>query len=1217
MAKSMVERYEQLLLQDPQSAVFVELAKVLLEKGEHTRAMEVCQQGLGHHPQSVIGRVLWGKALLHLGKPAQAMEQFDQAIAVDKENAHAYNLIGEVLVQRGLFRSALPILRKAAALQPNDGRVKLWLDQTQQALSGGPAPVLADLPAITSNELAPKPLEEVQPAPKAEPPAPEALQAQQPDASTPPPPPAEAQGLPAEADEMGGDDITRSINLSQLKLDTDQAPAPSQPQGSALTVISQPGKVKVYMFPPRPRAAPPPPPPEEDDLADTPPPFGGRHEADEHTPITAAASEPPPPPPQEGSGGLLPDVDAAGAGSGEDDAEEQTPPPEPDTQPAAAAAGRSASSGGGLLGDLPLPDEEDLPAVPAAARVSDSAKGSSAARSRGAKAGSKRSLLGDIPEAAERQAAAPRAATSQVDAAAAAAAYEKELREKLAKKTENPSFLARYGVKLAVGAVVLLVLGVGLGVYRFRRAQQGGQTLIEVLERTERAISLDTRASLKDALALLDRALEMDDGNSRAWALSAYTHALLYADHGGLAEERQQALMALDQSGVRATYPGLSLATDVLVADDKSRPAARKALLESKIDDSSELHTLTGALLLEERKPEKALEHFKRALELSARNVRALVAIGQYYQDFEDYPNALKVYTTAREISPEHPLARIGLAESRLALGQELDMGLADVQAVGGDTTLADSLRPRQQLAQGRLLAELGRYNEALPMLESGTKGPLAFDFQLALGEASRDAGDLPKAQQAYEAALALQPKSEVAREGLGRTLLDRDRVKEALEKLAGSEGRRVSLVRAAAYARQSEWKRVRQELEKTKVNNRYVPEAVAYLAMADTLDGNGGDQAREVLEKAVAAAKQPRPELRLALGRVYWQQATMDKAQSQFEEAMKDARDYEAPCSLGRLMLARGLPDLALKPLTQAVERNGFHGEARDALGRALLALGRTDEGFKQFEQWKKESPENPEAQRGYALALFRTGQRQQAAEAIRPVKLGSNDAAGYRLKAEILFANGDVKGGVAALQSSAKIASNPETFCEMAQVYLRQDKKEDAAGAYEKARTDGPDAPCGAVGVHYVNPEEGGKAAADALKAIAAKAPTVWDKAFAQAAIARVLLSANSVKAARTAAEEAVKLDPFDARAQLALGLVSVKERQMDTAIAALTKAAEYDPANGMAHLALADVLVRKQDELPHAIQEYESFLKLAGSSNEAKRVKKALPLLKKRVK
>src|SRR5437870_2066091 len=123
MPKSVVERYEQLLAQDPASAVFVELAKALMEKGDHARALEVCERGLGYHPSSVIGRVLWGKALIHLGRPADAMGQFDQAVALDKENPHAYNLIAEVLLQRGLYRSALPILRKAASLQPNDARV--------------------------------------------------------------------------------------------------------------------------------------------------------------------------------------------------------------------------------------------------------------------------------------------------------------------------------------------------------------------------------------------------------------------------------------------------------------------------------------------------------------------------------------------------------------------------------------------------------------------------------------------------------------------------------------------------------------------------------------------------------------------------------------------------------------------------------------------------------------------------------------------------------------------------------------------------------------------------------------------------------------------------------------------------------------------------------------------------------------------------------------
>ena len=94
-------------------------------------------------------------------------------------------------------------------------------------------------------------------------------------------------------------------------------------------------------------------------------------------------------------------------------------------------------------------------------------------------------------------------------------------------------------------------------------------------------------------------------------------------------------------------------------------------------------------------------------------------------------------------------------------------------------------------------------------------------------------------------------------------------------------------------------------------------------------------------------------------------------------------------------------------------------------------------------------------------------------------------------------------------------------------------------------------------------------------------------------------------------------MKLDPFSGRAHFALGLVALKLKQEEPALAALIKAAELDPANGMVHLALADALMRKPEELPRAIQEYETFLKMAGSSEEAKRVKKALPTLKRRVK
>src|SRR6185436_9311757 len=186
MPESLVERYEQLLATDPTSTLFVELARVLVEQGENARAAEVCQQGLVHHPDSIHGYVLWGKALIGLGRPAEAMEQFDKAVGVDRQDPLAYHLISEVLVAKGLYRSALPLLRKAVALSPSDEQVKVWLEQTQGALAGGPAPTMR--PAVLDNppERPLKPRANGTPTGSNSPVRPSRTGA------TPPPPPAEA-----------------------------------------------------------------------------------------------------------------------------------------------------------------------------------------------------------------------------------------------------------------------------------------------------------------------------------------------------------------------------------------------------------------------------------------------------------------------------------------------------------------------------------------------------------------------------------------------------------------------------------------------------------------------------------------------------------------------------------------------------------------------------------------------------------------------------------------------------------------------------------------------------------------------------------------------------------------------------------------------------------------------------------------------------------------
>ncbi|RUO88480.1 tetratricopeptide repeat protein [Corallococcus sp. AB018] len=1197
MAKSMVERYEQLLRQDPTSSVFVELAKALLEKGDAQRTIEVCTQGISHHPTSTVGRVLWGKALIQLGRPAEAMEQFDQAIAIERDNPYAYNLIGDVLLQRGLYRSALPILRKAVALQPNNGRVKQWLDQAQQALSGGPAPIFADLGVLATPAAAP---EEDAPEPPGSEAAPSAFEARAAAAAGLEPRRAARTETPA-----GGTDAQAASRVASIEAHG----GPSAPAGTPVAEDARgsgpvdAGAQERGADPVDPARGGPSDPGQE--------PGSGRGRAASDAGVEAGQA------PE--SGNLAEPLAAAPSDS--DQGSEAPSAPVQAADPGSSSRGRksgmladlpdappadepSASQGGGLLGDLPPPEavraRAAAPVTPApVASVS----------------GGKRSLLDDIPDATELAAAAARnkAAANAKDTEALAAKYEREMHEKIAKERAKQSLLERYGAKTVALFVALIFLGASAGFFILYRSRQGGQTLSETLELAKRAVAQDTGASLDEALRQLDRARDMDEASPAAWALAGYAHALRYLDHGANADDRRLALEALEKPGVKDGFNGLVLATNALVADDRARESANRALLASQ-DDVTEVHALAGSLLIAAKDEKKALDRFDRALKASPGNVRALVALGDYYLASEDFAQALEMFKRARDVSKEHPAARIGMAESRLALEQDLDAALADVAPLAQDAKLPPALQPRQQLVHGEILSALGKYDEARTMLSKGVQGPLAMDFQLALGAAGRAAGKLEAAQQAYEAALKLQPKSEAAKEGLGRTLLDRDREKEALQRLEADGGRKVSLVRGAAYARLGDWKRARVELGKTRVNDRYPPEAVAWLALADAHEGNGA-QARDVLEKALA--KKPRTDLRVALGQVYWRERALDKAQTQFDEAMKDPRDYEGACSLGRLLLSRRLPDMALKPLTQAVERNGAHGEARDALGRTLLALGRTPEALKQFEAWQLDNPGSAAAQKGFALALYQSGRRKEAEGASgRAVKLAPEDAEGQRLRAALLFANGDAKGGFSALERANKLDSkDPDTFCEIAQAFLRQGQVESADAAFAAARREGPDATCGRVGELYAQLPGGGRGAARTLQDLADKAPTVWDKAFAQVTLARVLLGAGAVKEARAAADEAVKLAPYNGRAYLALGLVAFKQRQEAPAREALAKAVELEPTDGLAHLALADVLVRETAELPRAVEAYESFLKLAGGASEANRVKKALPLLKRR--
>jgi tetratricopeptide (TPR) repeat protein len=1129
MAKSMVEKYEQILAQDPASTVFVELAKALIEQGEHGKAIDVCQVGLSHHGNSVVGRVLWGKALINLGRPAEAMEQFDAAVTIDKDNAHAYNLIGEVLLHKGLYRSALPLLKKAVTLQPNDGRVRQWLEQTQRALAGGPAPVLRDAT-------------EVDAAVHTDPGLPPHHQPERTPVDVDPPDPFE--GVPRRTDSS---DTIRGITQTF------------------------------------------------DALAEEPNPF--------------AEIAPPAPPGSETVSGLTQTFDAL--------AEPERPghKSEPTIIPSAELmqeAGRERTDPGlaedsGILGNLPPPPQTGEANVPES--------GPRAA------AAPRRALLDDIPDAAEMVSAidVPKVDFSRTATKQIAEEYERELRSKLAEQASHKTFLQRHGAKLAVLAVLGVAAGVGVLAWRYTLAKHHGLDLKDALARAKVGITQDTGPSYAAALEALQEGARMDDRVPELWALSGFAHSLLFAEHGSRAEDRAAAVDAFGRPGISDSFAGLKLVSDYYLADAKARPAAAKAVLETAID-LPEVHELAGRLLIH-KDVKGALDRLDRATHEAPSDVRALVALGDYYREAADYGNAVDAYSRALRVSPQHPLAVIGNAEAQI----ELQLDPSDSLKAVGDLKVTEDWQPglaeRHDLVLGRLLSGTGRHDEAIQELTQGLKQHKSspYAFEIGLGEANRAAGRMGEAQKAYEAALAISKKDE-AKEGLGRVLIARDRERDLLTRIGPEpESRRVSLVRGIAYARLADWKHARAELAHTQTNGKYPPEAVIHLALADAADGQA-ERAQQVLEKTLAASKRARGEVRVALGKVYWDRGALDKARAQFEEAAKEPSDYEGGCSLGRLLLHLGLPDVAVKPLSTAVEHNSSHEEARHALGAAYIQLGKPEDALKVFQAGVDDSPSSPGAERDLAWGLWALGRAKDAEAPIsKSLKLETGDFVAQRVHAQVLFALGDGKAGFKALERANKLnPKDADTFCEIGRAFLRQGSNEMADKAFQAAKRENAESACALVGIRLAALPSGGRQAEKELNELANNQSTaVPDKAYAEAGLARVLLALSRPKDARKAAEQAVSWGPHSGDAYLALGLVALRQKDDAKAREALQQAVALEPAHAAAQLALGDVLQRGGEaDAPAAVAAYEAFLRIGGPASDEARVKRALSNLKKKV-
>ncbi len=1216
MSKPMVEKYEQMLAQDPSSTVFVELARAYLDRGENDRAIQTCQQGVTHHPNSVVGRVLWGKALINTGKAADAMKQFDLAVNIDRENPHAYNLIGEALLRKGLYRSALPILRRAATLQPNDGRISQWLEQTKQALAGGPAPVLYDSTSVDTQALASAAA--AAPAPQQAAPQPAGPTPARGSAAAPARGPVVAP-LSDEPDVFAGFTPAKADPDAQptvlMSAYTPGAPlAPPVPTGDfELPMITGtveetgrqtqelPAAQQGYLEPPDPFAA-------MSAGADEPDTFRGL------TSTFDALSQ-----------GALPEAPAAPVRPSSPSTEPSVVVSNPELSPPVPGAPvlQQAPSPGGMLEDV-VSAQSELPTSEFAMPGMNPQRGGlrpvapPKPRSTGG-------LLDEIPDDSLEPPSSPNVPNVQFNTQATEAIakeYERELRAKLEVTKQKKTFFQAHGLKIAAVAV-LLVVGGGLGgSFIWTRVKNQGETLDTSIAKGLSAINADTREQYGAAVRSLEHALKMDDGNAEALSLFGFAHALLYAEHGGLPADRDAAVQAFANPAARNLRPDLALVVDFFTADEASKAAARQQLLGSDLEKAT-VKSQAGRLLLADKKYDEALAQLKKATELDPRNTRALVSLGDYYLAFEDWDNALEMLSRAESLSKYHPARVIGHAEARLELGRELPEALSDLEGLPKSAEIPTALQGRYALMLGRAQSANGKHDDALKTLGDGAPlyAQYGLEFAMALGNAQRSAGLMAQAQKSFEDALKQAPRSEAAKEGLGRVFLARSREKELIDRIKPEkDGRRIALLRGIAFFRLNDLKKARQELSSTQVNGKFPAEAAVYLALTDAAEEGSSDKALETLEKFGATLRKNKATVQVALARVYMQKGALDKARTQLEEAAKDPQDYEGNALLGELLLKAGVPpEVAMDPLTRAVDRNGSHAPSRHLLTRTLLALGKIPEALKQIEAWTSDNPALELAWRDAALVYLQAGKLKEAEAALTKVSQTAEELEVWRTRALILFARGDGKNAMSALEKANKLnPKDAETFCEIGNAFVRQGNNDTAVKAFEAALREDPKSVCGLAGPLHARPVGKGKPSPkDILGQLIARSTNAWEKGFLEATLARVHLANNDVKGARDAVDDALVSAPFNAAVWFAAGEVARREKDEAKAVENFGKAAELDGSWSQARLAYADGLAKQGgDALPKAVVQYEAVMLIDQNENDLARVKKTVTALKKQL-
>lgn len=115
-----IARYQELYEKDPTSKVFAPLAEAYRKMGLLEEALKTCAAGVKHHPDFPSGQVALAKILVDLGRPTEAIEHLQRATELSPENILAHSLLAQLLLELKRPTEALKSFKMVLFLNPTD-----------------------------------------------------------------------------------------------------------------------------------------------------------------------------------------------------------------------------------------------------------------------------------------------------------------------------------------------------------------------------------------------------------------------------------------------------------------------------------------------------------------------------------------------------------------------------------------------------------------------------------------------------------------------------------------------------------------------------------------------------------------------------------------------------------------------------------------------------------------------------------------------------------------------------------------------------------------------------------------------------------------------------------------------------------------------------------------------------------------------------------------